>query len=131
MVCVVGSYVVYVVVCSLSCFVLLLLFDIVLLVYLFFLSSRSRHTSCALVTGVQTCALPIYRTGASLHAVNDPARSSLPRRCAGSSPAQRRRSPGRPGTRTGSGWQRTAWPAWRGSLRAGWTWLAPVWLRRR
>src|SRR3546814_7029198 len=25
----------------------------------FFYSSRSRHTSCALVTGVQTCALPI------------------------------------------------------------------------
>src|SRR3546814_9058170 len=28
----------------------------------FFFSSRRRHTSCALVTGVQTCALPIYRT---------------------------------------------------------------------
>src|SRR3546814_986541 len=27
----------------------------------FFLSSRRRHTRCALVTGVQTCALPIYR----------------------------------------------------------------------
>src|SRR3546814_4392241 len=25
-----------------------------------FFSSRRRHTSCALVTGVQTCALPIY-----------------------------------------------------------------------
>src|SRR3546814_19162200 len=25
----------------------------------FFFSSRRRHTSCALVTGVQTCALPI------------------------------------------------------------------------
>src|SRR3546814_8857350 len=25
----------------------------------FFFSSRSRHTICALVTGVQTCALPI------------------------------------------------------------------------
>src|SRR3546814_8426012 len=25
------------------------------------LSSRRRHTSCALVTGVQTCALPILR----------------------------------------------------------------------
>src|SRR3546814_7311980 len=25
-----------------------------------FLSSRRRHTSCALVTGVQTCALPIF-----------------------------------------------------------------------
>src|SRR3546814_9515496 len=29
---------------------------------LFFLSSRRRHTSCALVTGVQSCALPIYLT---------------------------------------------------------------------
>src|SRR3546814_2947715 len=29
------------------------------IVYSFFFSSRRRHTSCALVTGVQTCALPI------------------------------------------------------------------------
>src|SRR3546814_9400220 len=29
---------------------------------MFFFSSRRRHTSCALVTGVQTCALPIYWT---------------------------------------------------------------------
>src|SRR3546814_7833113 len=28
---------------------------------LFFFSSRRRHTSCALVTGVQTCALPIWQ----------------------------------------------------------------------
>src|SRR3546814_3049541 len=28
---------------------------------MFFLSSRRRHTRCALVTGVQTCALPICR----------------------------------------------------------------------
>src|SRR3546814_9664075 len=28
--------------------------------YIFFFSSRRRHTRCALVTGVQTCALPIY-----------------------------------------------------------------------
>src|SRR3546814_19682155 len=27
--------------------------------FYFFLSSRRRHTRCALVTGVQTCALPI------------------------------------------------------------------------
>src|SRR3546814_8712743 len=26
----------------------------------FFVASRRRHTRCALVTGVQTCALPIY-----------------------------------------------------------------------
>src|SRR3546814_13014496 len=29
----------------------------------FFFSSRRRHTRCALVTGVQTCALPIYGLG--------------------------------------------------------------------
>src|SRR3546814_2679205 len=28
---------------------------------LFFFSSRRRHTRCALVTGVQTCALPICK----------------------------------------------------------------------
>src|SRR3546814_6373530 len=27
---------------------------------MFFVSSRRRHTRCALVTGVQTCALPIF-----------------------------------------------------------------------
>src|SRR3546814_8228176 len=32
--------------------------------YLFF-SSRRRHTRCALVTGVQTCALPICRAAAA------------------------------------------------------------------
>src|SRR3546814_20441496 len=31
----------------------------------FFLSSRRRHTRCALVTGVQTCALPILSLLAS------------------------------------------------------------------
>src|SRR3546814_13321414 len=30
------------------------------IVIVFFFSSRRRHTRCALVTGVQTCALPIY-----------------------------------------------------------------------
>src|SRR3546814_3378049 len=30
----------------------------------FFFSSRRRHTRCALVTGVQTCALPIFGTRA-------------------------------------------------------------------
>src|SRR3546814_12053880 len=29
-------------------------------IYTSFFSSRRRHTRCALVTGVQTCALPIY-----------------------------------------------------------------------
>src|SRR3546814_6681017 len=30
-----------------------------------FFSSRRRHTRCALVTGVQTCALPISNAGSS------------------------------------------------------------------
>src|SRR3546814_7472371 len=33
-----------------------------LFVLFFFFSSRRRHTRCALVTGVQTCALPIFRS---------------------------------------------------------------------
>src|SRR3546814_3094015 len=32
----------------------------VLFCVIFFFSSRRRHTRCALVTGVQTCALPIF-----------------------------------------------------------------------
>src|SRR3546814_9656245 len=32
-----------------------------MLVCIFFFSSRRRHTRCALVTGVQTCALPISK----------------------------------------------------------------------
>src|SRR3546814_1318223 len=35
-------------------------------VLLFFFSSRRRHTRCALVTGVQTCALPISSYGAAI-----------------------------------------------------------------
>src|SRR3546814_1776456 len=31
---------------------------------IFFFASRRRHTRCALVTGVQTCALPIFKNGA-------------------------------------------------------------------
>src|SRR3546814_1850223 len=33
------------------------------MLFVFFFSSRRRHTRCALVTGVQTCALPISLTG--------------------------------------------------------------------
>src|SRR3546814_1225915 len=32
----------------------------------FFFSSRRRHTRCALVTGVQTCALPIWGAAESI-----------------------------------------------------------------
>src|SRR3546814_11391569 len=37
------------------------------MLFFFFFSSRRRHTRCALVTGVQTCALPISgNVGANL-----------------------------------------------------------------
>src|SRR3546814_5550427 len=36
---------------------------LVCVVIFFFFSSRRRHTRCALVTGVQTCALPIFEAG--------------------------------------------------------------------
>src|SRR3546814_4442481 len=47
----------------------LLSFFICLYILFFFFSSRRRHTRCALVTGVQTCALPILRD--SDHGVRD------------------------------------------------------------
>src|SRR3546814_5247813 len=37
-----------------------LLFLLFIVYLCFFFSSRRRHTRCALVTGVQTCALPIF-----------------------------------------------------------------------
>src|SRR3546814_19828238 len=36
---------------------------VIRVLFLFFFSSRRRHTRCALVTGVQTCALPISDYG--------------------------------------------------------------------
>src|SRR3546814_2491630 len=33
-----------------------------MLLLFFFFARRRRHTRCALVTGVQTCALPIFET---------------------------------------------------------------------
>src|SRR3546814_17362001 len=36
-----------------------MLFSVFYVFFVFFFSSRIRHTRCALVTGVQTCALPI------------------------------------------------------------------------
>src|SRR3546814_8363751 len=37
------------------------MFRVLLVLLLFFFSIRIRHTRCALVTGVQTCALPIFK----------------------------------------------------------------------
>src|SRR3546814_13168415 len=50
----------------LSCLNCLLCLSRHFLLLVFFFSSRRRHTRCALVTGVQTCALPIFNLSASL-----------------------------------------------------------------
>src|SRR3546814_3901379 len=39
--------------------------------FIFFFSSRRRHTRCALVTGVQTCALPIFTDALSGRIIRD------------------------------------------------------------
>src|SRR3546814_1772175 len=44
----------------------------------FFFSSRRRHTRCALVTGVQTCALPIFPDGPARSRQRDRAASRHP-----------------------------------------------------
>src|SRR3546814_11692934 len=83
----------------------------------FFFSCRRRHTSCALLTGVQTCALPISRRTAApsacrasdrpRHSPASHARGSLPSRArrrrvrrggraAGTSASARARNPYRP-----------------------------------
>src|SRR3546814_9708272 len=46
-------------VCGFTVDVLYIIYCILVCVCFFFFSSRRRHTRCALVTGVQTCALPI------------------------------------------------------------------------
>src|SRR3546814_12072553 len=58
------------------------------IISVFFFSSRRRHTRCALVTGVQTCALPIFRRFSSAHAAYAP----LLLNSAGSRPAFDRQS---------------------------------------
>src|SRR3546814_9596483 len=73
----------------------------------FFFSSRRRHTRCALVTGVQTCALPISGPAGPIHHQSRPrgsccwmqgsARWRLPRRATSK---QATSSHGRQGTLT-------------------------------
>src|SRR3546814_10108023 len=46
------------------------------MLFIFFFSSRRRHTRCALVTGVQTCALPIYRFGIELERADQSLRAA-------------------------------------------------------
>src|SRR3546814_9224904 len=46
--------------------------------FFFFFSSRRRHTRCALVTGVQTCALPIsVRTPSPASSKESPSMSAV------------------------------------------------------
>src|SRR3546814_18716585 len=47
---------------------------------LVFFSSRRRHTRCALVTGVQTCALPIWKNHATVPVSRPISRSVIGRR---------------------------------------------------
>src|SRR3546814_18460763 len=77
--------------------------------YVFFFSSRRRHTRCALVTGVQTCALPIYRQG--VPARQRPRLGQRRRRVAAATPAKnaQARDDGRaPG---GASAPERAWPS--------------------
>src|SRR3546814_4795628 len=50
---------------------------------MFFFSSRRRHTRCALVTGVQTCALPIWKAHQATYRAIEP--GGIPRREVGAS----------------------------------------------
>src|SRR3546814_8506160 len=58
---------------------------------MFFFSSRRRHTRCALVTGVQTCALPICANPRSPAIIQIPRIAMSPRHAAG--PAAARTAP--------------------------------------
>src|SRR3546814_1128225 len=77
------SYLCYCLVCCM-CYVRLFCF-----IVCFFFSSRRRHTRCALVTGVQTCALPISTIRSAARAISHPPPE---REC-----AEGREIPGRPG----------------------------------
>src|SRR3546814_209559 len=47
----------------------LIFFSFCFVFFYFFFSSRRRHTRCALVTGVQTCALPIFISIMYMHEI--------------------------------------------------------------
>src|SRR3546814_7438977 len=86
------------IVCTLfacSLFVYLSLIFVIVILFVFFFSSRRRHTRCALVTGVQTCALPIWRTPSGLPRLPRPSPAGtglLARRSSNATTACRRRS---------------------------------------
>src|SRR3546814_17682155 len=74
----------FIVVCHLFCLFVFFVF--------FFFSSRRRHTRCALVTGVQTCALPICARTCRLHCRTRAGRRRCPdggqRQCDGQRPGR-------------------------------------------
>src|SRR3546814_2767502 len=87
---------------------LYILLNLVVWLLCFFFSSRRRHTRCALVTGVQTCALPIYpgQPAASGKHLRHPregdrgrARRAAPLDAAGDGPARREDPAARRGDR--------------------------------
>src|SRR3546814_6241492 len=57
---------------------MLLVLLISFLLFGFFFSSRRRHTRCALVTGVQTCALPISAIWTYMREVDDRQELGIP-----------------------------------------------------
>src|SRR3546814_3158257 len=64
--------------------------------FVFFFSSRRRHTRCALVTGVQTCALPIFARSPAPGSRNDAEHGGGGRVLAHLRPEHRRGQPGGP-----------------------------------
>src|SRR3546814_9633710 len=85
---------------------LVFLFFCVILLWFFF-SSRRRHTSCALVTGVQTCALPIWLAN-STRSKSAKGKLSSGSRCW--IPALEKKISIRPSRSSTSSTARVAWP---------------------
>src|SRR3546814_9984465 len=63
---------IYAIYVSITVYFSLPIYYVVSFLVFFFFSSRRRHTRCALVTGVQTCALPISLALAAATAPDSP-----------------------------------------------------------
>src|SRR3546814_4725473 len=99
-----------------QCFILSLCQLVFMCFVVFFFSSRRRHTRCALVTGVQTCALPISR-GVDQHTISSSRRivpavgASAPARILISVDLPAPFAPSRPWTRPGASTRSTPFSA--------------------
>src|SRR3546814_3116826 len=101
----------------------------VLFFVLFFFSSRRRHTRCALVTGVQTCAPPISKSRTRPPSARFPS-SRRPRRDAGEgaggrgsgsrSPRASSPAPARRGIRRARSEERRVGKEWVSTCRSRW-----------